>query len=316
MSDSSASGVIAALAGGVGAARFLRGLVRVVPPSQVVAVVNTGDDEEFHGLHVSPDLDTVVYTLAGAVNPETGWGLVGDTFRCQEALARYGEPSWFRLGDLDLATHLYRTRRLREGATLSTVTGEVARAWGLDLTVLPMTDDPAPTRIELADGRTLSMQEWFVRDGAQPPPRRIDLSTAEAARPAPGVVEALAGAEVIVICPSNPFLSIAPILALPGIRELLARRRDRVVAVSPIVGGRAIKGPADRLLSAFGLPVSCVGIARVYAGLCATLVIDEVDEAHGADVEGEGMGAVVAPTVMGGAEAAAVLAKRVLEAAR
>jgi LPPG:FO 2-phospho-L-lactate transferase len=309
--------MFAALAGGVGAARFLRGLVRVVPPADVVAVVNTGDDEEVHGLHVSPDLDSVTYTLAGAANAAQGWGLEDETFAALDALARYGVPTWFRLGDKDLATHLYRTQRLRAGAPLSVVTAEIARAWDLTLRLLPMTDDPVRTRITVDDGGAtteLAMQEWFVRERAEPRVRAVRFEGAAAARPAPGVLDALRHADVIVVCPSNPVISVGPILAVPGIREVLVARRERVVAVSPIVGGAPVKGPADRLMAPLGIEVSCVGVARTYAEVCGTLVVDRVDAARAGEVEAAGVRAVVADTMMRSPEIAAALAEQTLAA--
>ena len=225
--------MIVSLAGGVGAARFLAGLVRALPPEAVVVVGNTGDDDEFHGLLVSPDLDSVTYTLAGASNRELGWGLEGETFACLDALARYDEPVWFRLGDRDLATHLYRSRRRNEGAPLSAVTAEIVAAWGLALRLVPMSDDPVRTRITVraAGGsgtEELRMQEWFVREHAEPPVVAVRYEGADTARPAPGVLDAIANADAIVLCPSNPVISIGPILAVPGIRDALAARRDRV----------------------------------------------------------------------------------------
>ncbi len=294
--------MLTALAGGVGAARFLRGLVDVVDPADVSVVVNTGDDDEFHGLWVCPDLDSVTYRLADAQNPETGWGLAGETFATIEALARYGEPTWFRLGDRDLATHLFRTRRLREGSTLSEVTAEITAAWGLSPTLLPMTDDRVATRITVrdADGREheLALQEWFVRHRAEPNVVSVRFEGVETARPAPGVLDALERAETILVCPSNPVISIGPILAVPGIREVLVRRRDRVVGVSPIVGGHPVRGPADRLMGPLGIDVSCVGVARAYREFCSTLVIDATDGRHAAAVEALGVRAIVADTVM------------------
>ena len=308
----------AALAGGVGAARFLRGLVRVVPPSAVSVIVNTADDDVFHGLHVSPDLDTVTYTLAGAEHPEQGWGLEGETFATIEALARYGRPTWFRLGDRDLATHLFRSERLAEGASLSTVTAEIAEAWGVVPRLLPMSDDPIATRIGVRrpDGtdEELAMQQWFVHERAEPPVTAVHFAGAEAASPAPGVIEAIEPAETILVCPSNPVISIGPILAVPGVREALIRRRDRVVGVSPIIAGRPVKGPADRLMAGLGLDVSCVGVARVYAEFCSTLVIDAGDAERAADVEAVGVRAVVADTLMTDARVAAALARHTLDA--
>ncbi len=310
--------MLAALAGGVGAARFLSGLVDVVPAGDVTAIVNTGDDDTFHGLYVSPDLDSVTYTLAGASNVAQGWGLEGETFATLDALERYGVPTWFRLGDKDIATHLFRSERLREGAPLSVVTAEITRAWGLELTLLPMTDDAVRTRItvERAGGNTeeLAMQKWFVGERASSPVVAVRFDGAEQAQPAPGVLDALERADTIIICPSNPVISIGPILAIPGVRDVLVERRARVVAVSPIVGGAPVKGPADKLMGPLGIDVSCVGVARTYAEICSSLVIDAVDEALAAAVEAEGMRAVVTDTMMRSPEIAAALAQRTLAA--
>jgi len=306
--------VLCALAGGVGAARFLAGLIRAVPPADVVAIVNTADDETFHGLHVSPDLDSVTYTLAGASNTAQGWGLEGETFAALSALRRYEPDTWFQLGDKDLATHIYRTRRLREGAPLSVVTAEIAAAWDLGLTLLPMTDDAVRTRISVEDGRELAMQEWFVRERSEPAVRSVSFAGAASATPAPGVLSALRAADTIVICPSNPVISIGPILAVPGIRDALEARRSRVVAISPIVGGAPVKGPADRLMGPLGIEVSCVGVAASYAPFCSTLVIDAVDAARASEVEALGVRAVVADTVMLSPDIAAALARRALAA--
>jgi LPPG:FO 2-phospho-L-lactate transferase len=310
-------GTIAALAGGVGAARFLRGLIRAVPAEEVVVVGNTGDDEVFHGLHVSPDLDTVTYTLAGAVGA-TGWGLADDTFRTLEAYARYGEPTWFRLGDADLATHLYRTTRLREGATLTEVTAEIALAWGVKARILPMTDGRVATTIDVSwpDDRapvSMAMQEWFVRERAEPPVAGVRFEGAAAARPGPAVLDALAEADAVLLCPSNPVISIGPILALPGVRDVLRTRRAQVVGVSPIIRGATVKGPADRLMAAAGIEVSCAGVASIYADICGTLLVDESDADRVADVEAHGVRAAVAPILMRDADGAAALARRALD---
>ena len=305
-----------ALAGGVGAARFLRGLVRAVPPEDVVIVGNTGDDEIFYGLHVSPDLDTVTYTLAEAVGP-LGWGLADDTFRCLEVLDRYGESTWFRLGDADLATHLHRTGRMAAGATLTDVTHEIARAWGLRSRLIPMSDDRVMTRIEVdgADGPvTMAMQEWFVRERAEPPVRSVDFAGAATAEPAPGVLEALKEADAILLCPSNPVISIGPILALPGIRDALRTRRDRVAAVSPIIHGAPVKGPADRLMAAVGLEVSCAGVASAYSDICGTLLVDPLDADRARDVARLSVRPVVTPILMRDAAGAERLARAVLDA--
>jgi LPPG:FO 2-phospho-L-lactate transferase len=307
--------VIVALAGGVGAARMLRGLVAAVDPASVVAIVNTGDDVVLHGLHVSPDLDTVTYTLAGAINAETGWGLVGETWAAMDSLERYGAGlTWFRLGDRDLATHLYRTHRLRDGAPLSTVTAEIVAAWNLRLRLLPMTDDRVETRIDVVDEGEIGFQEYFVGRRHSVPVRGVRYAGADAARPAPGVLDALEAADAVLICPSNPILSIAPLLAVPGVRAAVEKRREDAVAVSPIVAGAAIKGPADRLLVELGHESSVVGVARLYAPLARVLVIDDADAGLAPAVEAEGMRCVVAPTVMHGPVEAAALARVCLQA--
>jgi LPPG:FO 2-phospho-L-lactate transferase len=303
--------MIVALAGGVGAARMLRGIVAVVPPETVTAVVNTGDDIVLHGLHVSPDLDTVTYTLAEAINPETGWGLVDESWNAMAALERYGGQTWFRLGDRDLATHLYRTQRLAEGATLSQVTAEITAAWRLDLHLLPMSDQRVETRVTVA-GEEIGFQDYFVGRQHAVPVEAVRFAGADDARPGPGVLPALAQAERVVVCPSNPMVSIGPLLAVPGLRDALIARRADTVAVSPIVAGAAIKGPADRMLSELGHEPSVVGVARLYAPLAATLVIDEADAALAADVEAAGMRCVVTDTIMRGPTEAAALAKTVL----
>lgn len=260
-------------------------------------IVNTGDDEEFFGLHVSPDLDTVMYTLAGMVNPEAGWGVAGDTDHCLQALARYGEPTWFYLGDRDLATHLLRTWWLRQGRSLSEVTAELARRLGLKAHILPMSDDPIRTvvTVELEDGeRELPFQTYFVRYRAQPAVRRVRFEGVDRARPAPGVLEALRDADVVVIAPSNPIVSVGPILALPGVREALSGRRCRV-AVSPLVAGRAFKGPAAEMMRGLGLRPDALGVASFYRGLIDAFMIDPADEALAPGIEAMGIRPVMAP---------------------
>lgn len=311
--------MLVALAGGVGAARFLRGLVDVVDPASVTAIVNTADDDEFHGLHVSPDLDSVTYTLADAHNHVMGWGLEGETFTVMDALDRYGASTWFRLGDKDLGTHLFRSQRLRAGAPLSEVTAEITTAWGLRTRLLPMTDDAVATRFTVADPaggatRDLAMQEWFVRERCEPAVIDVRFVGAEAARPAPGVLAALHEAETVIICPSNPVISIGPILAVPGIREALAARRDRVVAVSPLIGGKPVKGPADKLMGPMGIEVSSVGVAEAYRDVCATLVVDTADAADADRITALGVRAVVTDTLMRDPQVAAALARTTLEA--
>ena len=304
--------MLAALAGGVGAARLLAGLVRVLDPGEIRAVVNTGDDVVLHGLHVSPDLDTITYTLAGAVNPETGWGLVGETWEAMASLRRYGGITWFNLGDRDLGTHLYRTQRLREGATLTEVTAEITTAWGLGLRLLPMSDDRVETRVTVEGEGEIGFQEYFVQRQHAVAVSSVRFDGADDAKPGPDVLSTLADADRVVICPSNPVVSIGPLLAVPGVREAIEARRDDTVAVSPIVAGAALKGPADRLLRELGHEASVVGVARLYAPLAATLVIDEADAALADDVEAEGVRALVAPTIMRGVDEATALARVVL----
>ena len=315
-------GVLVTLAGGVGASRFLRGLCSVADPATVVAVVNTGDDVVLHGLRVSPDIDTVTYALAGVVDPERGWGRAGETWAVMEALEGLGRSApagsaagltWFRLGDRDLATHLYRTQRLREGAPLSEVTAELSRAWGIASRLLPMTDDGVETRVVLVDDGEVGFQEYFVHRAHSVAVGAVRFAGAEEARPAPGVIESLAQAERVVLAPSNPLVSIAPILAVPGIAATVAARRDDTVAVSPIVAGAALRGPAARLLAELGHEPSVVGVARLWAPWASTLLVDGADAALAPAVEREGVRCIVTPTVMRGPDEAAALARVVLE---
>ncbi len=300
------------LAGGVGAAKFIRGLIRVIPPRRLVAVVNTADDEEFYGLHVSPDLDTVTYTLAGVANRVHGWGRDGDTFNALGALARlYGSP-WFMLGDRDLATHLYRSDRLRGGATLSEVTAEIASRFGLAARVLPMSDDAVRTFVKLRGRRAMPFQEYLVRNRARGDVERIELRGIKRARPLPEVLRAIRSARAVILAPSNPFVSLGPILGLRGVRDALRSVRMRVAAISPIVGGRTIKGPADRMLRGLGLEVSAVGVARLYSDVAGTFVIDRADRKRTSEIEQLDMRAVAADTIMSSPARAERLARVVL----
>jgi LPPG:FO 2-phospho-L-lactate transferase len=308
--------VITVLAGGVGAARFLRGLIDVVPAADVTAVVNVGDDLVLHGLHISPDLDTVTYTLAGAINPETGWGLRGETWQAMATVEQYGGLSWFRLGDRDLGTHLYRTQRLAEGASLSTLTAEVVRAWGLGLRVLPATDDAVRTMVTVEGEGEIGFQDYFVGRQHSVAVTSVRFDGVDDAEPAPGVLDAITDADVVVIAPSNPIVSIGPVLAVNGVREAVIARRSRNVAVSPIVAGAALKGPADRMLRELGHEPSVVGIARLYAEVAAVLVVDEADAALAGEVEAAGMHCLVVPTVMSSPEVAASLARATVAAVR
>ena len=306
---------ITALAGGTGAAKLLRGLARLIDPRDLTVVVNTGDDAEIWGLHVSPDLDTVCYALGGVIDERQGWGLTGETFNALEQIARFGEPAWFNLGDRDLATHLHRTRLLREGHSLSQVTHGVASALGVSARILPMSDQPVRTRILGPDG-WLAFQEYFVREKAQVDVRAVSYAGAARARPAPGVVDAIVTADAVLVCPSNPITSVGPILAVPGIVEALRGTEATVLAVSPIVGGDAVSGPAGRLMACAGLPVSAAGVARAYADWLDVLIFDERDRALAPAIARAGIRAVDAPTIMSGRDAEVELARRILDVAR
>ena len=288
---------IAALAGGVGASKLLLGLARTMPPSELTIIVNTGDDVEMHGLTICPDLDIVTYTLAGVVNPITGWGIDGDTFAARDVLGRYGRETWFNLGDRDLATHIHRTDLLRLGATLSECAESIRRGLGVETKILPMSDQPTRTQIETENG-TLPFQHYLVKHRAAPKVTSIRFEGAESATPAPGVLQAIVRAEGIVICPSNPLISIGPILAVPGIRSAIAARRTDVVAISPIVGGASLKGPSDKMMAELGLDVSALGVARIYRDVAQHIVIDEADSAFRAPIEALGMKVHVTDTVM------------------
>jgi LPPG:FO 2-phospho-L-lactate transferase len=303
---------IVALAGGVGAARFLAGLVHVVDPAQLTVIGNTGDDLDFYGVHVSPDLDIVTYTLAGRVDREKGYGLAGDSFATVEALGALGHATWFRLGDRDLATCLHRSLRLREGASLAAVTDEVRRSYRVAVRILPMSEAPCPTYVTLRGGRRVHFEEYLARDGAPDEVEGVDLSAASAADAAPGVLEAIRGAGVLLVCPSNPVVSIGPILAVRGVREAIATSRAPVVAVSPIIGGAPVKGPADRLLRGIGVEVSARGVAGFYRNWVNGIVIDQRDAAQQRDVEALGLAVRVTDTVMRNPEAAANLASEAL----
>lgn len=298
--------------GGVGGSRFLSGLCRVMDQKDITVISNIGDDTEFYGLYVCPDIDIVLYTLAGRINPKTGWGLEGDTFQVLDALKKLGHPCWFNLGDQDLATHLHRTMRLKEGWPLSKVTAELARLNGLELTVLPSTDQRVETRFDTPMG-DMPFQEYMVKHRWQVDIEKIRFVGAETASPAPGVLEALESAERIILAPSNPYISIGAILAVPGIREALEKAKCPVIAVSPIVGGKAIKGPAARLLEQFGQPVSPVGVARVYQGLVSHMVIDNADRELAGQLEDMGIVCGVTDTMMDSFPRKEALVRFVLE---
>ena len=314
-SQSEGLGVVA-LAGGVGGAKLAQGLALALADrnptgAELAAVVNTADDFELFGLRISPDLDTVLYTLAGLANPETGWGIAGDTFSALETLGRYGSDTWFRLGDRDFATHILRTQRLREGSTLTEVTAELAAALGVRARLLPMTDDPVATVVETPTG-DLAFQDYFVRRHQADEVRGARFTGIETARVPEGVRAAVGTAGLIVLCPSNPIVSIGPILAIPGMLGLLRGAPAPRVAVSPIVGGRALKGPADKMLASLGHEVSPLGVARIYRDLVQGMVIDSVDAHCRGAIEDLGMRVLVTAAVMGGTEDRRRLAAEVL----
>jgi len=270
--------MILVLTGGTGGAKLVEGLAALIDPAELTIVCNTGDDCVFHGLYISPDIDTITYTLAGLSDTEKGWGLKGDTFAALEQLRRLGNDAWFNLGDKDLATHIARTRLRNEGRKLSEITDQLRRALGVSATILPMSDDRIETRVETPQGE-ISFQEFFVKERSTPEVFAVHLAGAEKSRPAPGVLDAIREADAIVICPSNPVTSIGPILAVPAIRDAIAGRRVRCVAVSPLIGGRAVKGPADRMLARMAGGTTPAHVASCYEGLIDALVVDEADPA-------------------------------------
>ncbi len=301
------------LAGGVGAAKFLRGLTRRIDPRRVHVIVNTGDDEEFYGLHVSPDLDTVTYTLAGMSNPATGWGLAGESFNALGALAAFYGKGWFALGDRDLATHIYRTDRLRQGWPLSRITADIARKLGVKARIMPMSDDRVRTFVKVRGRAAMPFQEYFVRNRARGRVERIELRGAQQARPLAQALDAIKASAAVILAPSNPFVSLGPILALPPMRTTLASLRERVAAISPLVGGKTIKGPADKMMRGLGHEVSPVGLARLYRDCVGTLIIDQLDRRYLEPLRALGINAVATNTIMSTPARAAALAQVVLD---
>ena len=306
--------MIVVLAGGVGAARFLQGVVQVIPQDQLVVIANTGDDREFYGLHVSPDVDIVMYTLAGIVDEKNGWGIRGDTFHTMKQLTSYGNENWFALGDRDLATHIHRTNLLQQGKTFSEITDELRQHFGLQLRILPMSDQPIATHIQTPAG-LIHFEEYLVKRRCSDEVQDVVFVGAKEAKPAPGVLDALKQAEAILIAPSNPIVSIGSILAVPGIHDVLHEASGMIVAVSPIVGGAPIKGPADKLMRGMHIDVSAVGVARCYRDFLDVMVIDEQDAQLAEEVENLGIPAVVTNTIMHDDKAKAELARTVLRAA-
>jgi LPPG:FO 2-phospho-L-lactate transferase len=308
--------MITALAGGVGASKFLDGLRRAMPPEDISIVVNTGDDIEMFGLYIAPDLDIVTYTLAEVVNRDMGWGIAGDSFNCLEQLLGYTRSDrWFNLGDRDLATHIFRTERLRQGLALSEIADQLRVALGVESRILPMTDTHTPTTI-LTDEGEMHFQEYLVKRRAQPRVNGIRFENIESAKPAPGVAEAVLGSDAVILCPSNPLISIGPILAVPGMRELLKQTPATVAAISPVVGGASLKGPTDRMLADLGMRVSAAQVARLYSEIADVFILDAQDESERAEIEALGLKVYVTNTVMSGPEEKIALAKTTLEASR
>jgi LPPG:FO 2-phospho-L-lactate transferase len=304
--------LITALAGGVGAARFLTGLTKLVREEDLLVVVNTGDDIEMFGLHISPDVDIVAYTLAGIVDEAKGWGIKGDTFQCLERLNKYGLDTWFSLGDMDLATHIFRTDRLKQGFTLSQITQEVCYSLGLKVKILPMSNDKFETRITTSEG-SMHFEEYFVRRQAKDEVLGVEFVGASMAKPSPGVLDAILNAKMVIVCPSNPIVSVGTILAVDGVRDALKRTNARVVGVSPIVAGLPIKGPADKMLRGLGLEVSAYGVAKFYSDFLDTIVIDTKDAEKKNRIENLGINVKVTNTLMKSLEDKVSLAQTVLE---
>ncbi|MEM2738417.1 MAG: 2-phospho-L-lactate transferase [Candidatus Bathyarchaeia archaeon] len=305
-------GNVVALAGGVGAAKFLRGLVKIIPPQNVVVVGNVGDDVELYGLHISPDLDIIMYTLAGIVDESKGWGIAGDTFHCLEMLGRLGFETWFKLGDKDLAIHIIRTKMLKEGYPLSQATAQLCKMLGVKAKLIPMSDDPVRTKVQAGD-LLLDFQEYFVKRGTMDNVTNVFFEGAKKAKPAPGVIEAIMEAERIIICPSNPILSIAPILSISAIKKALEASKALIVGISPIVGGKALKGPADRVMASMGFEASAYGVAKFYGKLLKHFIIDEIDIAHKKRIENLGIKVTTTNTVMKSIGDAISLAKVAME---
>jgi len=304
--------MITALAGGVGAARFLTGLVKLVNGRDLSIIVNTGDDIELFGLHISPDIDIVTYTLAGIVDEEKGWGIRGDTFHCLETLKKFNQEAWFNLGDMDLATHILRTTLLKNDLKLSAITAQINSALGLAVTILPMTDDKVETRIMTEMG-PVHFQEYLVKRAAKDEVLGVEFLGAESANPAPGVIESIIDAQLVVICPSNPIVSIGTILAVNGVRDAVRRTDAKKVAISPIVAGAPVKGPADKLLRGLGFEVSAYSVAKLYSDFLDTLIIDVADSAAKDKIEKLGLEVIVTNTLMKNLEDKIELARNVLE---
>ena len=304
---------IVVLCGGVGAAKLLQGLVKVVAPNSVTAIVNTGDDLSLHGLHICPDIDTVIYTLGNKINPDTGWGLRDEGWRAMDMVAMYGGIDWFRLGDRDIGTHLFRTQRLSEGATLSEVTREIAAKWGVGVNVIPMSNDPVRTIVTTVRGEDLNFQDYFVRLAHDVEIASIKFQGHETAHPVPELISEILEADIMLVAPSNPLVSIAPILSIAGIRDVLQKRRKDVIAISGIIGGKALKGPAGRLLNELGYEASAAAVAEIYKDIAGTFVIDDVDKHEKKRIQELGLNCIITDTVMTNSTKAADLCKTTFE---
>jgi LPPG:FO 2-phospho-L-lactate transferase len=304
--------MITALAGGVGAARFLTGLVKLVDGKDLSVIVNTGDDIELFGLYISPDVDIVSYTLAGIVDEEKGWGIKGDTFHCLEALRKFGGEAWFNLGDKDFATHIFRTNLLKKGLKLSEVTARISRLLGLEAEILPMTDDKFETRVLIDEG-SVHFEEYFVKRGGKDEVLGVEFFGADTAKPAAGVLESIREAELVIVCPSNPIVSIGTILAVNGVRDAVKRTDAKKVAVSPIIAGAPVKGPADKLLRGLGFEVSAYSVAKLYSDFLDTFILDVADSSEKGRIEQLGIDVVVTNTLMKSLEDKIRLARTVLE---
>mgnify|MGYP001387119952 FL=1 len=289
---------VVVLSGGVGAAKLLNGLVQVVDPSEITAIVNVADDTNLHGLHISPDLDTVTYTLAGEIDPQKGWGLIDESWNAMGMLSRYADIDWFQLGDKDLGTHMYRTNRLLQGATLTDVTEEISRSLKVRVNILPVSDDPIKTFVTTSELGKIEFQEYFVRHKHNLKVKEIQFKGIESATPGPKVIDAITSASVIIIAPSNPIVSISPILSVPGVSEAIQQKRDSTVAVSGIINGKALKGPADRMLVDLGHEVSPLGIAKIYQDLTSKFVIDQADAEHIEAIQKLGLSCLATQTVI------------------
>lgn len=303
---------ITTLAGGIGASKFLVGLADVMPPEDITIIANTGDDIELYGLHISPDIDTVTYTLARVINEDTGWGLAGDTFESLRWMARYGHSTWFNLGDRDLATHIYRTEQLNNGRSLTEVTDHIRRSLDVRSKIIPMTDSYTPTRIVTDEGE-MHLQEYFVRRRCEPRVRQLRFENIETSLPAPGVERAILESDAVIVCPSNPFISVGPILAVPGIRKALKETKANVIAITPVIADRAIKGPTADMLNDLGHEVSARGVAKLYGDFIDTFVLDEVDKDIQSSIESFGLKVAVTNTMMKTIEDKRRLARQVIE---